>query len=95
MKNTYKIFLFFALISLIPSVSEGQIKSVYEDMSLDEILNVDVVLNASKKPEDLFEAPLPTTIIKKDEITSTQIVFKLSKDYQETNYNVTLTYKSK
>lgn len=37
-------------------------------MSLDELLNIDVVVTASKKPEDLFETPLSTTIIKKEEI---------------------------
>ena len=42
--------------------------NVYNDMSLDEILNVDVIVTASKKPEDLFDAPLSVTIIKKQEI---------------------------
>lgn len=69
MSYLYKILLSCALSVLIFSGSEAQVKSVYENMSLDEILNVDVVVTASKKPEDLFEAPLSVTIIKKEEIS--------------------------
>lgn len=68
MQNLNKILLCSAFFVLIYSGSEAQVKSVYEDMSLDEILNVDVVVTASKKPEDLFDAPLSVTIIKKEEI---------------------------
>ncbi|WP_372774396.1 TonB-dependent receptor plug domain-containing protein [Mangrovibacterium sp.] len=68
MTNKFKIRLFFAILGLIPSVSTGQVNSVYENMSLDEILNVDVVVTASKQPEDLFETPLSVTIIKKEDI---------------------------
>lgn len=68
MTNNYKTLLTFAFWGLISSVSTGQVNSVYEKMSLDEILNVDVVVTASKQPEDLFETPLSVTIIKKEEI---------------------------
>jgi len=68
MKNFRKLLLICILLDLISSGVIGQVNSVYEKMSLDEILNVDVVVTASKKPEDLFEAPLSVTIIKKDEI---------------------------
>lgn len=63
-----KILIIVCLIcSLIPSL-KGQNNKIYENMSLDEILNIDVVVTASKQPEDLFEAPLSVTIIKKEEI---------------------------
>lgn len=68
MSTIYKILLATCLLSLLGLVSTGQVKSVYEDMSLDEILNVDVVVTASKQPEDLFETPLSVTIIKKEDI---------------------------
>ena len=41
---------------------------VYDDMTLGELLDVDVVVTASKSPEDLFETPLSVTIIKQEEI---------------------------
>ncbi len=69
MQSTIQIILLVLLIiSLACPVLYAQDKSVYEKMSLDEILNIDVVVTASKKPEDLFETPLSVTIISKDEI---------------------------
>ncbi|WP_157961170.1 TonB-dependent receptor plug domain-containing protein [Lutibacter citreus] len=64
-----KIFVFILVISagLFTEVSSQENK-VYNDMTLDEILNIDVVVTASKHPEDLFETPLSTTIISKEEI---------------------------
>lgn len=63
-----KIFVSILLgYSLLPSVS-GQENKVYSNMSLDELLNIDVVVTASKQPEDLFEAPLSVTIISREEI---------------------------
>lgn len=73
MANILKIFLTCILAALIYSGSEAQVKSVYENMSLNEILDVDVVVTASKKPEDLFEAPLSTTIIKKEDIANSGV----------------------
>jgi iron complex outermembrane receptor protein len=57
-------FLFYIifLTTLLPA------KNIYLDMSLEELYNVEVIETASKKPEDLFEAPLSVTIIKKDDI---------------------------
>ncbi len=46
----------------------GQSDNVYLDMSLEELFDVDVMVSASKRPEDLFEAPLSVTIIKQEEI---------------------------
>lgn len=63
-----KIFVSILLgYTLLPQAS-GQENKVYSDMSLDELLNIDVVVTASKKPEDLFETPLSVTIIKKEEL---------------------------
>ena len=68
MKNIKRIIILLLLIySLSPPVT-AQEKQVYNNMSLDELLNIDVVVTASKKPEDLFEAPLSVTIIKREEI---------------------------
>lgn len=70
MKYIYKIFISILLgVTLLPQAS-GQENKVYSNMSLDELLNIDVVVTASKKPEDLFEAPLSVTILKKEEISS-------------------------
>jgi iron complex outermembrane receptor protein len=69
MSNSHKILVPTLTLSLTASAALCQVKSVYENMSLDEILNIDVVVTASKKPEDLFDAPLSVTIIKKEEIT--------------------------
>jgi iron complex outermembrane receptor protein len=42
-------------------------------MTLEELLNIDVVVTASKHPEDLFETPLSTTIISKEEISNSGV----------------------
>ena len=69
MKKTLKIRIIFSFLLLLQSgYLLAQDKSVYENMSLNEILDIDIVVTASKKPEDLFETPLSTTIINKDEI---------------------------
>ena len=70
----YKILLTIVILSLISSVLLAQVKSVYDKMSLDELLNIDVVVTASKHPEDLFETPLSVTIIKKDEISNSGVL---------------------
>ncbi len=62
-----KRLLFILIVFLFGGWSWAQ-ESVYDIMSLDELLDVDVIVSASKKPEDLFEAPLSVTIIKKQEI---------------------------
>jgi len=68
MKYIQKILpLFFLINILVPGVM-SQNNKVYSNMSLDELLNVDIVVTASKQPEDLFEAPLSVTIIKKEDI---------------------------
>jgi iron complex outermembrane receptor protein len=67
MKCAPKILLFILLTASMIFEAVGQ-NNVYNNMSLDEILDVDVVITASKKPEDLFETPLSTTIIKKEDI---------------------------
>ena len=68
-KNFQIILLTFILTCLIFTDSKGQNNSVYENMSLNEILDVEIAVTASKHPEDLFETPLSTTIISKEEIT--------------------------
>lgn len=45
-----------------------QDNNIYNDMSLEEMSQIDVVVSASKRPEDLFETPLSVTIIKKEQI---------------------------
>ena len=69
----HKILLTIVLLSLISSVLLAQVNSIYEKMSLDELLNIDVVVTASKHPEDLFETPLSVTIIKKEEINKSGV----------------------
>lgn len=61
------ILALIVLISLVQAVN-AQEKCVYDDMSIDDLLNVNVIVTASKKLEDLFEAPLSVTIIKKEQI---------------------------
>ncbi|GAA4230831.1 hypothetical protein GCM10022291_01920 [Postechiella marina] len=46
---------------------------VYNEMTLEELLDIDVVVTASKRPEDLFETPLSTTIISKEEINNSGV----------------------
>ncbi len=57
----------FCFLSVLPSL-HAQSDDVYLDMSLEELLDVQVIVSASKKPEDLFEAPLSVTIIKRQDI---------------------------
>ena len=69
MTNIFRKIAYILFAGIIYcSISYSQDDDVYKDMSLDELLNIDVVVTASKKPEDLFEAPLSVTIIKKDQI---------------------------
>ncbi|CAH8296464.1 iron complex outermembrane receptor protein [Mariniflexile fucanivorans] len=73
MKKTLKIIIFSCLLLLQSGYLLAQDTSVYENMSLNEILNIDVVVTASKQPEDLFETPLSTTIISKEEIAKSSV----------------------
>lgn len=68
MKYRHKIMILFFLINTLVTSVNSQNNKVYSNMSLDELLNVDIVVTASKQPEDLFEAPLSVTIIKKEDI---------------------------
>ncbi|WP_111709523.1 TonB-dependent receptor plug domain-containing protein [Lutibacter citreus] len=68
MKNRLNILILNLLLLLLSSHLLAQDKNVYENMSLDEILNIDVVVTASKQPEDLFETPLSVTIISREDI---------------------------
>ncbi len=70
---TRKIFVLFLLVYSLAPEAIGQRNKIYSNMSLDELLNIDVVVTASKKPEDLFETPLSVTIIKKDEISKSGV----------------------
>ena len=67
-KIGFKIVLIAIVSSIFLQMGYAQDNTVYDEMSLDEICDVNVVVSASKKPEDLFEAPLSVTIIKKAEI---------------------------
>ncbi|WP_175473522.1 TonB-dependent receptor plug domain-containing protein [Algibacter pectinivorans] len=51
----------------------AQQDKVYNEMTLEELLDIDVVITASKHPEDLFETPLSTTIISKEEINNSGV----------------------
>lgn len=73
MKKLHQILILFMLVYLLVSEASGQGNKIYSEMSLDELLNIDVVVTASKKPEDLFEAPLSVTIIKKEEIVQSAV----------------------
>lgn len=68
MKVMKKIFFLMVLAYLASPPVYGQENKIYNNMSLDELLNIDVVVTASKQPEDLFEAPLSVTIIKREDI---------------------------
>jgi iron complex outermembrane recepter protein len=63
-----KLMLFGVLVGFLVNSLFAQEDKIYGTMSLDEILNIDVVVTASKQPEDLFETPLSVTIIKKEDI---------------------------
>lgn len=60
--------LYLLLFMLNAYAVYAESKDIYLDMSLDELINTDIVVTASKKAEDLFETPLSVTIIKKEDI---------------------------
>lgn len=62
-KIWFLIILLFCVNQTLPAAED-----IYLDMSLEELMNTDIVVTASKKREDLFEAPLDVTIIKKTDI---------------------------
>ncbi|WP_158850831.1 TonB-dependent receptor plug domain-containing protein [Algibacter sp. L1A34] len=70
-----KIFVFIWLLNatLCVEVYAQQTDKIYSEMTLEELLDIDVVVTASKKPEDLFETPLSTTIISKEEIENSGV----------------------
>ncbi|SDX94711.1 iron complex outermembrane recepter protein [Lutibacter oricola] len=70
-----KIFLFtFVFIAtMLSNKTFAQKEKIYNQMTLDELLDIDVVVTVSKKPEDLFETPLSTTIISKKEIENSGV----------------------
>ena len=67
-KNNCKIIFTGICVFMNILIITAQNDNVYKSMSLDELLSVDVVITASKQPEDLFETPLSTTIVSKEEI---------------------------
>lgn len=72
--NTFtKIVVFLLLISSLFTAVSAQENKTYTDMTLDELLDIDVIVTASKTPEDFFETPLSTTIISKEEIESSGV----------------------
>lgn len=68
MRHIQNILVLILLSGFLTPQAVAQENKIYSNMSLDELLNIDVVVTASKIPEDLFEAPLSVTIIKKEEI---------------------------
>ena len=68
MERSIKIIIFFLLTCTSFIEMAGQQNKVYSKMTLDELLDIDVIVTASKMPEDFFETPLSTTIISKEEI---------------------------
>ncbi|WP_299385415.1 TonB-dependent siderophore receptor [uncultured Lacinutrix sp.] len=69
-----KILLFIIIItSTLCFKTYAQKDKVYNEMTLEELLDIDVVVTASKHPEDLFETPLSTTIISKEEISNSGV----------------------
>ncbi len=68
MRLILHISVLIGLLSTLSADVTAQANKVYADMSLEELLDIDVVVTASKKPEDLFETPLSVSIIKKEEI---------------------------
>lgn len=73
MKKITKILLFFWFIAASFFEMTGQQNKIYSEMTLDELLNIDVAVTASKQPEDLFDTPLSTTIISKEEISKSGV----------------------
>ena len=68
MESMKKYMLLIVFLNTLGFAVSAQQNKVYKEMTLGELLNIDVAVTASKKPEDLFEAPLSTTIIKKQDI---------------------------
>ncbi len=62
------ILLLMACISIADYQLKAQSENIYEDMSWDELSDIDIAVTATKRPEDLFEAPLSITILKKQQI---------------------------
>lgn len=67
------MYILLLMVYSIAPQATGQENEIYSEMSLDELLNIDVVVTASKKPEDLFDAPLSVTIINKEEINNSGV----------------------
>lgn len=67
--KTYYVAIIALIISFaLPDLLYAQNDNIYNEMSLDELLDVDIVVTATKRPEDLFETPLSVTIIKQEDI---------------------------
>jgi len=71
--SVFKILAFLVFGFSPYNQSVAQDRSAYDTMTLEELMDVDVVVTASKKPEDLFEAPLSTTIINRKEIEASGV----------------------
>ena len=68
-----RLFVLVCIINALVSINVSGQDKIYNDMTLEELLNIDVVVTASKRPEDLFDAPLSTTIISKEEIAKSSV----------------------
>ncbi len=68
MKIKANIWIILLLAINISAFAALQDNNIYNDMSLEEMSQIDVAISASKRSEDLFETPLSVTIIKKEEI---------------------------
>ncbi|MGF1638209.1 MAG: TonB-dependent receptor plug domain-containing protein [Cyclobacteriaceae bacterium] len=70
MKNTHLKMMVAALLCAVtltnPALSQDSAKDLF-DLSLEELMNMDIV-SASKKSESVFEAPLSSYTLGKDEI---------------------------
>lgn len=73
MRFIRNILMFYCLMNIMFIDVSAQQNEVYNKMTLEELLNIDVVVTASKRPEDLFEAPLSVSIIKKEEIENSGV----------------------
>lgn len=62
------IIILLACLSISDIQLTAQSENIYEEMSWDELSDIDIAVTATKRPEDLFEAPLSITILKKQEI---------------------------
>ena len=71
--KTKVLFFICVITSTLCYEALAQKNKVYNDMTLEELLDIDVVVTASKHPEDLFETPLSTTIISKEEISNSGV----------------------